>query len=164
MVTTTRMPPPHRQANTSTANVQRLRSGHDHPRGASPKRSPGGRESEERLDPSQLRLVPSVIHVLKLHGSCGWHRRSADRFYFDHYLFLDRFGFESEGEPFYFADPMHPDYDLDDPILLYPSFLKQLDDPHLLAIWRAAHAAPLRPPRAAHCPLRPYGTGTAAGW
>jgi len=96
---------------------------------------------EERPDPSQLRLIPSAIHVLKLHGSCGWHRRGAERFYFDHYQLLDWFGFVFEGEPFRFADPMHPDYDLDDPILLYPSFVKQLDDPHLLATWRAAHAA-----------------------
>jgi hypothetical protein len=26
---------------------------------------------EERTDPSQLRLIPSAIQVLKLHGSCG---------------------------------------------------------------------------------------------
>jgi hypothetical protein len=96
---------------------------------------------EERPDPSQLRLIPSAIQVLKLHGSCGWQRRSLDRFYFDHYLLLDRFGFVIEGEPFRFADPLHSDYDLDDPILLYPPFLKQLDDSHLLATWRAAHAA-----------------------
>jgi hypothetical protein len=75
---------------------------------------------EERPNPSQLRLVPSAIHVLKLHGSCGWHRRNADRFYFDHYLFLDKFGFVIEGEPFLFADPMHPDYDLDAPSSCIP--------------------------------------------
>jgi hypothetical protein len=96
----------------------------------------------ERPTADKLRLIPSAIHVLKRHGSCGWHRKIAGEFYFDHYEFLDRFGFVADGgRNVYFADPENPDYGLDGPVLLYPSFVKQLDDQHLLTTWREAHKA-----------------------
>jgi hypothetical protein len=77
-------------------------------------------------------LLGSPVRVLKLHGSFGWYRWSS-KLYFDDTL-LGPFGF--------LTDPNRPGVGPpENRVLLYPSFLKQLNDPEMLRIWQQADRA-----------------------
>lgn len=79
------------------------------------------------------------MRVLKLHG--GWYRRP-NGVYFDHAYFLDPFRFAENGESIELTDPAHRDLGLPEhAVLLYPSFLKQLDVPEMLRVWEEADCA-----------------------
>jgi hypothetical protein len=78
----------------------------------------------------------SKITVLKLHGSIGWHESASGSIYFDYPRFLSRFSFLSNGKPLLLMDPEAPIVPpSEDPLLLYPSYLKQLNSPVMQQIW-----------------------------
>ena len=77
--------------------------------------------------------VESPISVLKLHGSIGWHSSATGRVYLEHPRFLSCLG---DGT---LMDPEAPKQGVpEDPVLLYPSFLKQLNGPVMQEIWHLA--------------------------
>jgi hypothetical protein len=85
--------------------------------------------------------VESKVTVLKLHGSIGWHESASGAIYFDRPRFLSRFDFQSNGKPLWLMDPEAPGGPAKDPVLLYPSYLKQLKSLVMQQIWhRAAEA------------------------
>lgn len=80
-------------------------------------------------------LLDSPVRVLKLHGSFGWYRRPSGLYFADALLDLPRFQL---------TDPNNNDLVLGPPenrILLYPSFLKQLNDREMLRVWQQADRA-----------------------
>jgi hypothetical protein len=77
-------------------------------------------------------IVESPISVLKLHGSIGWHSSASGHVYFEHSRFLSCLG---DGD---LKDPEEPEGPPEDSVLLYPSFLKQLNGPVMQQIWHAA--------------------------
>lgn len=96
--------------------------------------TPGGRANSAELHPSE-------IPVLKLHGSFGWYSRLVGGLYFGD-MFLTEFGFERDARPLYIKDPLAPSYGPEeDPVLLYPSYLKKLDNKELQTVWQAAKRA-----------------------
>jgi hypothetical protein len=94
---------------------------------------------EERL-PSDVD-TESKVTVLKLHGSIGWHESASGAIYFDRARFLSRFDFKSNGKPLWLVDPEAPRGPGEDPVLLYPSYLKQLRGPVMQQIWHRAGEA-----------------------
>jgi hypothetical protein len=57
-------------------------------------------------------------------------------------IFLREFGFERHGRPIYFKDPSAPSIGPEEaPVLLYPSYLKRLDNKELQAVWHSAKRA-----------------------
>jgi hypothetical protein len=97
--------------------------------------------------PDALEALPaglskkSEIIVLKLHGSVGWHD-SNGTMCFAHEYFLSDFDFQLDGVRLPLFDPAHtsfgPDYD---PVIAYPSFLKQLRGPQMQQVWHLATEA-----------------------
>jgi hypothetical protein len=86
--------------------------------------------------------VDSRVIVLKIHGSVGWHSSASGGIYFDNPRFLSEFGFHHDGNPLYLMDPEAPvGRPARDPILLYPSYLKQLADGTMQQIWHDASEA-----------------------
>ncbi len=84
----------------------------------------------------------SRVTVLKLHGSIGWHTSGLGDVYFDHPRFLSRFDFYNNGNPLYLVDPAAPiGRPAEDPVLLYPSYLKQLSGRAMQQIWHDAAEA-----------------------
>src|SRR5437016_9706625 len=89
----------------------------------------------------EARLLESPVRVLKLHGSFGWYR-GPKGVYFDHAYFVDPFRFGQDGNWIEFTDPAHRDHGPpEDAVLLYPSFLKQVDEPEMLHVWGEADRA-----------------------
>ncbi len=93
-------------------------------------------------DVSSPHLSDSEIHVLKLYGSFGWYRNQKGQLYFDQAEFLDLFEFQYNGKPIQFIDPkqklLGPP---ENPVLLYPSFLKQLPGLEMQSVWDRAGEA-----------------------
>jgi SIR2-like protein len=89
------------------------------------------------IKPGEQKNYPlSETKVLKLHGSIGWHQAS-NNFYlrYDNYLqYLINHNIQDVAAP-----PGHGPHN--DPVMLYPSYLKQLDNPILLSIWEEARKA-----------------------
>ena len=84
----------------------------------------------------------SKVTVLKLHGSVGWHESASGGVYFDHPRFLSRLDFWSDGKPLWLMDPEASiGRPAEDPVLLYPSYLKQLKGPIMQQIWHGAAEA-----------------------
>jgi hypothetical protein len=84
----------------------------------------------------------SKVIVLKLHGSIGWHTSDSNDVYFDQPRFLHEFNFCSNGKPLSLMDPDAPrGRPAEDPVLLYPSYLKQLKGPVMQQIWHLAGEA-----------------------
>jgi hypothetical protein len=82
----------------------------------------------------------SEILVLKPHGSCGWFQIPGKPLYFSNYYFLPEFRFRFEQLPLF--DPAGPSFRPDvNPVLAYPSFLKQLGGPEMQRIWHLAGEA-----------------------
>jgi hypothetical protein len=83
----------------------------------------------------QINYSPSKTKVLKLHGSIGWHNRQ-EVFYLRYSSYLQYLiaNVCDENAPY----PSGPD---EDPVMLYPSYLKQLDNPILLSVWEQARKA-----------------------
>jgi hypothetical protein len=80
-------------------------------------------------------LLDSPVRVLKLHGSFGWYRRSSGLYFAD--ALLDSFSPQ-------LTDPNQPEPGLGPPenrLLLYPSFLKQVNDREMLRVWQQADRA-----------------------
>ncbi len=78
----------------------------------------------------------SSVKVLKLHGSIGWHLNDG-KFYLDKFNFLRYFGL-SKG----IFDVNCPHIGRpENPVMLYPSYLKQLNNLQLQQIWSQAAAA-----------------------
>jgi len=88
----------------------------------------------------------SEIRVLKLHGSVGWFRRSEGGTTGDHYLrgpnFLQYLTPPDDQGPIQdrTAPPSGSGPD-ENPIIIVPSYLKQLEDPVLQSIWDQAATA-----------------------
>jgi hypothetical protein len=86
--------------------------------------------------------MQSEIIVLKLHGSVGWHRSQGGRLYFDrNHGYLQYFEYKEGGVSIPLVDPNAPGGPSLDPVLLYPSFLKQLSGYELQLVWRKAQEA-----------------------
>ncbi len=86
--------------------------------------------------------IDSKVTVLKLHGSVGWHSSASGGIYFDNPRFLSEFGFEHDGTRLCLMDPEAPiGRPARDPILLYPSYLKQLTGGTMQQIWHDAAEA-----------------------
>lgn len=101
----------------------------------------GSRDNPDFDVKRDARLLDSPVPVLKLHGSFGWYR-GPKGLYFDHAYFLDPFRFEQGGNSIEFTDPAHRDLGPpEDAVLLYPSFLKQVDEPEMLRVWDEADRA-----------------------
>jgi len=84
----------------------------------------------------------SKVSVLKLHGSVGWHSSKSGNIYFDNPRFLSEFGFHHDGNRLYLMDPEAPiGRPAEDPVLLYPSYLKQLTGETMQQIWQDAAEA-----------------------
>lgn len=90
--------------------------------------------------PNDLPL-DSKIHVLKLHGSLGWHRSLRQDIYFDNPRFLHNLAFHTGGRPLPMMDPVAPNGQPSDPVLLYPSYLKQLSGETMQRTWYRASRA-----------------------
>ena len=86
----------------------------------------------------------SVVKVLKLHGSTGWFRTTDEEdstLYFKYASFLQYFSPANHLECHHADEPPAghgPDMN---PIVVFPSYLKQLDDPILQSIWDQAGTA-----------------------
>lgn len=96
----------------------------------------------DSLDRVSGRLVkPSEIYVLKLHGSIGWYRYCGEVYLANDFL-NDFLSEEDENMPVCDLQArlqgLGHDYD---PVIAYPSFLKRLDVPEVLEIWRQADTA-----------------------
>ncbi len=84
----------------------------------------------------------SKVIVLKLHGSIGWHSSASGGIYFDNPRFLHDFGFHYDSNPLYLMDPEAPvGRPAEDPVLLYPSYLKQLTGETMQRVWQDAALA-----------------------
>jgi hypothetical protein len=84
---------------------------------------------------------PSEIYVLKLHGSLGWYRY-LDELYLADDLLNDFLSEEDEDMPVCDLQARKQGQGRDhDPVIAYPSFLKRLDVPEILEIWRQADTA-----------------------
>jgi len=82
----------------------------------------------------------SPVKLLKLHGSIGWHRKEeGDQPYLRHPLYLQYFHLPGCMGALHDrnAPPSGHGPDLN-PVMIYPSYLKQLDDPIILEIWEQA--------------------------
>lgn len=75
----------------------------------------------------------SAIKIFKLHGSIGWHERDGV-FYLSQHSFLQCLisNIRDQNAPRIGSGPDK------DPVMLYPSYLKQLDNAVLLSIWEQA--------------------------
>jgi hypothetical protein len=81
----------------------------------------------------------SKVTVLKLHGSIGWHPSESGEIYLDHPRFLSEFDFQSNAGRVDLMDPAAPKSGPPEgSVLLYPSFLKQLNGAVMQQIWRFA--------------------------
>jgi hypothetical protein len=85
----------------------------------------------------------SKVTVLKLHGSIGWHPSESGEIYLDHPRFLSEFDFQSNAGRVDLMDPAAPkSRPPEGSVLLYPSFLKQLNGAVMQQIWRFAAKCP----------------------
>lgn len=83
-----------------------------------------------------INAPPSNVNILKLHGSVGWYKTCDEKPYLDARQFLDRF-VELDGACDD-ADPrLGPN---EDAVMIYPSYLKQLNNARLLSVWEKASA------------------------
>ncbi len=86
----------------------------------------------------------SAVKVLKLHGSTGWFRTTEEEdgtLYFKYASFLQYFSPSNHLECHHADEPPAghgPDMN---PVVVFPSYLKQLDDPILQSIWDQAGTA-----------------------
>ena len=95
--------------------------------------------------------MKSALRVLKLHGSFGWHVIAGHNHY-DNSLgaiflnsaeFLSSFPFFFGEEELYVRDKSEPEHfqPENDPIIIYPSFLKQLEGMVIQTVWNQAQSA-----------------------
>jgi len=99
-----------------------------------------------KADPTiRVRLPKSKIKVLKLHGSVGWYRSRQGRLYLDYdHGYLKYLGVPtSRGDILMFDPEAEIGGPNRDPVVAYPSFLKQLPGTELQEIWQAATRAVL---------------------
>jgi hypothetical protein len=91
----------------------------------------------------EFELPESEVLVLKLHGSVGWHRTRAGRFYFEErYGYLRYLEYRHEGVAVPLTDPEPlPIGPPEDFLLGYPSFLKQVRGEEMRSIWYQAATA-----------------------
>ena len=86
----------------------------------------------------------AAVKVLKLHGSTGWFRTTDEEdstLYFKYASFLQYFSLSNHLECHH-ADEPPPGHGADmNPVVVFPSYLKQLDDPILQSIWDQAGTA-----------------------
>ena len=86
----------------------------------------------------------SAVKVLKLHGSTGWFRTTDaedSTLYFKYASFLQYFS-PANHEEYHHADEPPAGHGPDvSPVVVFPSYLKQLDDPILQSIWDQAGTA-----------------------
>ncbi len=86
-------------------------------------------------------VVRTEKPVLKLHGSVGWYSGQCGALNFGD-MFLREFGLERDSQPLYFKDPLAPGFGPEEnPVLLYPSYLKRLDNRDLQTVWQEAKGA-----------------------
>ena len=79
--------------------------------------------------------------VLKLHGSFGW-KEKHNGLYLDYRYFLYHIPFQFKSDNMTFKDLEEPQFPArDNPVLLYPSFLKRIYTPELHEVWRLAGEA-----------------------
>lgn len=92
---------------------------------------------------TEPRITECDIYVLKLHGSFGWYRTAGGLLYFEGPEFLRFLPDASAHHPHVpWCDPMPPPIGRPtNPLLLHPSFLKQLAGSELQEIWAQADAA-----------------------
>lgn len=94
----------------------------------------------------------SNVKVLKLHGSVGWYwnpsSRAGPALLFDGYTFLRDLGFPSDSEPVgqYPENPLSdPEGPLeryrDDPVMIYPTFIKTIASREIGRLWYLAGSA-----------------------
>ncbi len=89
---------------------------------------------------------PSKVKVLKLHGSAGWFRTeeggASDDFYLCYARYLQYLGPEWCEHEIHDAKEPPPGHGPNlNPVILFPSYLKQLNDPVLRSIWEQAAEA-----------------------
>ena len=86
-----------------------------------------------------LSLISSDVKVLKLHGSIGWHsHKPITEVYLQNVNFLDHFILAKS--PILLHDPKTPVINdhLDPSVMIYPAYLKILDNPIIQSIWEQA--------------------------
>jgi hypothetical protein len=86
----------------------------------------------------------SALKVLKLHGSTGWFRTADEedsKLYFKHAGFLQYFSPSNQLELHHADEPPAGHGPDTNPVVAFPSYLKQLDDPILQSIWDQAGTA-----------------------
>lgn len=97
-------------------------------------------EGPERRVPVPNSSLPiSDVIVLKLHGSFGWRTVPEGKGLFLDANFLQCFGCTNPNDLALLRDAAEPEsYSPTDPVVEYPSYLKQLSHPTLQVIWRTA--------------------------
>lgn len=86
----------------------------------------------------------SDVKVLKLHGSYGWLQKEGNsELYLKSANYLQYLPIKNSKQNIYVVDSGAPSYDQDDvnPVMIYPSFFKQLKWPQLQSIWYQASKA-----------------------
>ena len=85
------------------------------------------------------KLPTSDITILKLHGSFGWRRIGQRGMYLDAENLLNGFEWPNSSGLLPLHDAEEPEsYSPTDPVVAYPSYLKQFSHPPLALIWRTA--------------------------
>lgn len=100
-----------------------------------------GSEWKPQFLPKELR-VPSSVKVLKLHGSVGWFRKNIGQEvylrhanYLQYMVLLDGYLIRDKNEPAPGGGPP------ENPMTIFPSYLKQIEGPIMQSIWdQAVHA------------------------
>lgn len=92
------------------------------------------------------RTIPesSDVKVLKLHGSYGWRqKKGSSELYLKSASYLQYLPIKNSKQDIYVIDSGAPSYDQYDvnPVMIYPSFFKQLKWPQLQSIWYQASKA-----------------------
>lgn len=102
------------------------------------------RQNGARTDISRSYCFPelSYVKVFKLHGSIGWYLNSKNQIYFSRYRYHPFFNYHYER----IHDTNMNKYGPDEinPIMIYPSYLKQLGNNELQIIWDKARCALIR--------------------
>lgn len=81
----------------------------------------------------------SEVQVLKLHGSLGWRENEESKLYLRFTQYLQYLPIKHSKQQIFVRDCAEPRYFREyEPVMIYPSFLKQLKTPQIQLIWHRA--------------------------